>query len=133
MTDDADIGVLVLGSTAGTARVAVRAMREKGVNVGLVKLRLFRPFPKEEIVNAVKGMKALAVMDRSDSFGAFGGPVFSEVRSALLGEDIEVTNYIYGLGGRDIRQDQVEQAIQETAHVAKTGKVKSYINYLGVR
>ena len=133
MTDDADIGVLVLGSTAGTARVAVRAMREKGVNVGLVKLRLFRPFPKEEIVNAVKGMKALAVMDRSDSFGAFGGPVFSEVRSALLGEDIEVTNYIYGLGGRDIRQDQIEQAIQETAHVAKTGKVKSYINYLGVR
>ena len=133
MTDDADIGVLVLGSTAGTARVAVRAMREKGVNVGLVKLRLFRPFPKEEIVNAVKGMKALAVMDRSDSFGAFGGPVFSEVRSALLGEDIEVTNYIYGLGGRDIRQDQVEQAIQETAHVAKTGKAKSYINYLGVR
>ena len=133
MTDDADIGVLVLGSTAGTARVAVRAMREKGVNVGLVKLRLFRPFPKEEIVNAVKGMKALAVMDRSDSFGAFGGPVFSEVRSALLGEDIEVTNYIYGLGGRDIRQDQIEQAIQETAQVAKTGKVKSYINYLGVR
>jgi pyruvate ferredoxin oxidoreductase alpha subunit len=133
MTEDADIGVLVLGSTAGTARVAVRALREKGVKVGLVKLRLFRPFPVEEIKNAVKGLKALAVMDRSDSFGSFGGPVFSEVRSALLGEDIEVTNYIYGLGGRDIRQDQIEQAIQETAQIAKTGKVKSYVNYLGVR
>lgn len=132
-TEDADIGVVVLGSTAGTARVAVRAMREKGVNVGLIKLRLFRPFPLEEIKNALKGMKAVAVMDRSDSFGAFGGPVFSEVRSALLGEDIEVIDYIYGLGGRDIRQDQIEQAITETAQAAKTQKVKSYINYLGVR
>ena len=133
MCEDADIGVLVLGSTAGTARVAVRALREKGIKVGLIKLRLFRPFPVEEIKNAVKGLKALAIMDRSDSFGAFGGPVFSEVRSALLGEDIETTNYIYGLGGRDIRQDQIEQAIQETAQIAKTGKVKSYVNYLGVR
>ncbi len=133
MCEDADIGVLVLGSTAGTARVAVRAMREKGIKVGLIKLRLFRPFPVEEIKNAVKGLKALAVMDRSDSFGAFGGPVFSEVRSALLGEDIEATNYIYGLGGRDIRQDQIEQAIQETVQIAKTGKVKCYVNYLGVR
>lgn len=132
-TEDADIGVVVLGSTAGTARVAVRAMREKGVNVGLVKVRLFRPFPLEELKTAFKGMKAVAVMDRSDSFGAFGGPVFSEVRSALLGEDVEVVDYIYGLGGRDIRQDQIEHVITETAQVAKTGKVKSYVNYLGVR
>jgi len=132
-TEDADIAVVVMGSTAGTARVAVKAMREKGVNVGLVKLRLFRPFPFKEIKNVLKGMKAVAVMDRSDSFGAFGGPLFSEVRSQLLGEDVEVLNYIYGLGGRDIRQDQIEQAITETAQVAKTKKVKSYINYLGVR
>lgn len=131
--EDADIGVLVLGSTAGTARVAVNALREKGVKAGLVKLRVFRPFPKEEIKNTLKGLKAVAVMDRSDSFGAFGGPVFSEVRSALLGEDVEVVNYIYGLGGRDIRQDQIEQATTETAQVAKTGKVKTYVNYLGVR
>ncbi len=131
--EDADIGVLVLGSTAGTARVAVNALREKGVKAGLVKLRVFRPFPKEEIKNTLKGLKAVAVMDRSDSFGAFGGPVFSEVRSALLGEEVEVVNYIYGLGGRDIRQDQIEQAITETAQVAKTGKVKTYVNYLGVR
>lgn len=131
--EDADIGVLVLGSTAGTARVAVGAVREKGVKAGLVKLRVFRPFPAEEIKNTLKGLKAVAVMDRSDSFGAFGGPVFSEVRSALLGEDIEIVNYIYGLGGRDIRQDQIEQAITETAQAAKTGKVKKFINYLGVR
>lgn len=132
-TEDADIGILVLGSTAGTARVAVKAMREKGIKVGLVKLRLFRPFPAEEVKNALKGMKAVAVMDRSDSFGAFGGPVFSEVRSALLGEDTKIVNYIYGLGGRDIRQDQIEQVITETGQVAKTGKVKRAVTYLGVR
>ncbi len=131
--EDADIGVVVLGSTAGTARVAVKAMRKKGVKVGLLKLRVFRPFPREEILNLLKGLKAVAVMDRSDSFGAFGGPVFSEVRSALLGEDTQVVNYIYGLGGRDIRQDQVEKVITETAEVARTRKVKTYINYLGVR
>ncbi|KYK36913.1 MAG: pyruvate ferredoxin oxidoreductase [Theionarchaea archaeon] len=131
--EDADIGVVVLGSTAGTARVAVKAMRKKGVKAGLLKLRVFRPFPKEEILTLLKGLKAVAVMDRSDSFGAFGGPVFSEVRSALLGEDTEVVNYIYGLGGRDIRQDQVEKVITETAEVGRTGKVKTYINYLGVR
>ncbi|MBU7022696.1 MAG: pyruvate ferredoxin oxidoreductase [Theionarchaea archaeon] len=131
--DDAEVAVLALGSTSGTARVAVRAMREKGVKAGLVKLRVFRPFPKDELREMLKGMKAVAVMDRSDSFGAFGGPVFSEVRSALLGEDVEVVNYIYGLGGRDIRQDQVEQVITDMSTVAKTGKVKSYVNYLGVR
>jgi pyruvate ferredoxin oxidoreductase alpha subunit len=131
--DDAEVAVLTLGSTSGTARVAVRAMREKGVKAGLVKLRVFRPFPKDELKEMLKGMKAVAVMDRSDSFGAFGGPVFSEVRSALLGEDVEVVNYIYGLGGRDIRQDQVEQVITDMSTVAKTGKVKSYVNYLGVR
>lgn len=131
--DDAEVAVLALGSTSGTARVAVRAMREKGVKVGLVKLRVFRPFPKDELKEILKRMKAVAVMDRSDSFGAFGGPVFSEVRSALLGGDTEVVNYIYGLGGRDIRQDQVEQVITDMSAVAKTGKVKSYVNYLGVR
>ncbi|MBU6997278.1 MAG: pyruvate ferredoxin oxidoreductase [Theionarchaea archaeon] len=131
--DDAEIAVLALGSTSGTARVAVRAMRQKGVKVGLVKLRVFRPFPKDGLKEMLKGMKAVAVMDRSDSYGAFGGPVFSEVRSALLGEDVEVVNYIYGLGGRDIRQDQVEQVITDMSTVAKTGKVKSYVNYLGVR
>ncbi len=133
LMEDAEAAVLVLGSTAGTARVAVRALREKGMKVGLVKLRVFRPFPKEDIWKVLKGMKAVAVMDRSDSFGAFGGPVFSEVRSAMQGESMEILNYIYGLGGRDIRQDQIEHAVTETLQAAKSGKVKSYVNYLGVR
>jgi pyruvate ferredoxin oxidoreductase alpha subunit len=133
MMDDAEVAVIVLGSTSGTARVAVRAMREKGVKVGMIKIRMFRPFPVEELTKALKGAKAIAVMDRSDSYGAFGGPVFSEIRSVMQKEDIDIVNYIYGLGGRDIRQDQIEQAITETAQAAKTGKVKTFVNYLGVR
>jgi pyruvate ferredoxin oxidoreductase alpha subunit len=133
MMDDAEVAVIVLGSTSGTARVAVRAMREKGVKVGMIKIRMFRPFPVEELIKALKGTKAIAVMDRSDSYGAFGGPVFSEIRSVMQKEDIDIVNYIYGLGGRDIRQDQIEQAITETAQAAKTGKVKTFVNYLGVR
>jgi pyruvate ferredoxin oxidoreductase alpha subunit len=131
--DDADIAVIVLGSTSGTARVAVKAMREKGVKVGMIKIRMFRPFPKEELRKSLKGVKAIAVMDRSDSYGAFGGPVFSEIRSIMQNQDTEIINYIYGLGGRDIRQDQIEQVITEAAQVAQTGKVKTFVNYLGVR
>lgn len=133
MMDDADIAVIVLGSTSGTARVAVKAMREKGVKVGMIKIRMFRPFPVEELKKSLKGVKAIMVMDRSDSYGAFGGPVFSEIRSVMQKEDTDIVNYIYGLGGRDIRQDQIEQAITETAQIAKSGKVKTYVNYLGVR
>ncbi|MBU7033436.1 MAG: pyruvate ferredoxin oxidoreductase, partial [Theionarchaea archaeon] len=133
MMEDAEIALIVLGSTAGTARVAVRAMREKGIKVGMIKIRMFRPFPVEELTKLLKGVKAIAVMDRSDSYGAFGGPVFSEIRSVMQKENADIINYIYGLGGRDIRQNQIEQAITETAQVAKTGRVKTYVNYLGVR
>lgn len=131
--EDADVAVIVLGSTAGTAKVAVRELREKGIKAGMIKLRVFRPFPREELLNELKGVKVLAVMDRSESFGAFGGPLFNEMRSILMKKDIEVVNYIYGLGGRDIRKDQIKQVLSDMVSVAKTGKVKQYVNYLGVR
>lgn len=131
--EDADVAVIVLGSTAGTAKVAVRELRKKGIKAGMIKLRVFRPFPREELLNELKGVKALAVMDRSESFGAFGGPLFNEMRSILMKKDIEVVNYIYGLGGRDIRKDQIKQVLSDMVNIAKTGKVKQYVNYLGVR
>ena len=132
--DDADIALVALGSTAGTARDAIDNMRKKGINAGLLKLRLFRPFPAEDIKNALKDMKAVAVLDRSDSFGAFGGPVFSELRSSLFkNSDAEIVNYIYGLGGRDITQNDVENVFSEIKDISKTGKVKEYVQYLGVR
>ncbi|MDI6917282.1 MAG: transketolase C-terminal domain-containing protein [Thermoplasmatales archaeon] len=132
--DDADIALIALGSTAGTARDAVDSMRKKGINAGLLKLRLFRPFPAEDVKNALKNMKAAAVLDRSDSFGAFGGPVFSELRSALYKtSNVEIVNYIYGLGGRDITSEHIKKVISELDGISKTGKVKEYVQYLGVR
>ena len=102
--DDADIAIVVLGSTAGTAKVAVDQLRAKGVRAGMLKIRVFRPFPAEEIADALKHVKAVAVMDRSDSFNAVGGPVFVDVRSALYDVDNgpKIVNYIYGIGGRDV-------------------------------
>jgi len=130
--DDADIALVALGSTAGTARDAIDNMRKKGINAGLLKLRLFRPFPAEDIKNALKDMKAVAVLDRSDSFGAFGGPVFSELRSAMYKtRNMEIVNYIYGLGGRDITSEHIKKVISDMDGISKTGEVKEYVQYLG--
>jgi len=132
--DDADIALVALGSTAGTARDAIDNMRKKGIYAGLLKLRLFRPFPAEDIKNALKDMKAVAVLDRSDSFGAFGGPVFSELRSAMYKtRNMEIVNYIYGLGGRDITSEHIKKVISDMDGISKTGEVKEYVQYLGVR
>ncbi|MEW6380506.1 MAG: pyruvate ferredoxin oxidoreductase [bacterium] len=133
--EDAEIAILTLGSSAGTARFVVDEARERGVKVGLIKLRLFRPFPMEELQAALGQVKALAVMDRCDSFGAAGGPVFSEVRSALydLSPRPAVINYIYGLGGRDLGIAHIEQVIRDLQEIRQTGKVKELITYLTVR
>ena len=103
--EDAELALLLIGSSAGTAKAAVDLLRTKGVKVGLVKLRVFRPFPGEELAAALYGVKALAVMDKSEGFSACGGPLFAEVRGALYGLEQRppAVNYVYGLGGRDIR------------------------------
>jgi len=133
--DDAEIAIVVLGSTAGTARVVVDNLRELGVAAGLLKLRSFRPFPGEAIAEALKGVKAVGVLDRSLAPGAVGAPVFQEVRSALydLKSRVPVVNYIYGLGGRDISIVQIERAFNELGAIASTGQVDQLINYLGLR
>jgi len=132
--NDAELAVIAIGSTAGTAREAVDEMRKKGINAGSLKLRLFRPFPYEDIRNALKNVKVIAVMDRCDSFGAFGGPLFSELRSALYKtSNVEIVNYIYGLGGRDVTSEHIKKVILDMDDVLKTGKVKEYVQYLGVR
>ena len=107
-TEDADYIVVALGSTAGTAKATVDEMREGGEKVGVLKLRVFRPFPAEEILRAVSGAKAVAVLDRSEGFSGIGGPVFQEVRSALYRQSqVPVSGYVYGLGGRDISPDMI--------------------------
>ena len=133
--DDADVAIVVLSSTAGTAKVVVDELRGQGKKVGLLKPRFFRPFPKEKIVNALSGLKAVAILDRSESFSGQGGPLFSEIRSALLDEAKKplTVNYIYGLGGRDINTEQIKSVYADLEKIVKEKKVKDLVNYLGVR
>ncbi|MDZ7261616.1 MAG: pyruvate ferredoxin oxidoreductase [candidate division KSB1 bacterium] len=134
--EDAERAVIVLGSTAGTAKVAVDQLRKKGERVGLVKIRAFRPFPYEHIAKALSKVKVAAVLDRAVAFGSLGGPVYDEVRSALYGarrSDIKVINYIYGLGGRDVTIEHIEQAYAELNEILKTGRVEKWVGYLGLR
>lgn len=132
---DAERAIVVLSSTAGTAKEVVDELRAKGEKVGLLKLRLFRPFPYKGITQALSHLKAIAILDRSNSFGAFGGPLFTEIRSALLeaGKVPQNVNYIYGLGGRDINQTDIASIYADLEKIAKTGKVEEQIKYFGVR
>lgn len=133
--DDADVAMLALGSTAGTAKEAVDRLRDNGVKAGLLSLRLYRPFPAEEIAEALSDLDVVAVMDRAETFSGTGGPVFADVRSALYDadSDVEAVNYVYGLGGRDIKVEELEDVYKELEEIAATGEVETRINHLGVR
>lgn len=128
--EDAEYAVVAMSSSAGTAKAAVDVLRSKEKKVGLIKLRVFRPFPAEEIAKAAKGLKALAIMDKSDSFSANGGPLGAEVRAALYTgtQRIPTCNYIYGLGGRDVKIDDFYEVFTEL----ESGSIP-VCRYLGVR
>lgn len=132
--EDAEIAIVGLGSTMGTLRMIVDEERKNGVKVGFLKLRVFRPFPKKLIRESLKGKKAVAVLDRADSFNAVSGPLFSEITSAMYGvSNMPIINYIYGLGGRDINVSMLHQVVKETYEVAQSGKHDKALTYLGVR
>ena len=132
--DDAEILMLTMGSMGETAEIAVDELRAKGIKAGLIKLRLWRPFPFEEIKAVLKNAKKLIVTDRAVSFGGPGGPVFSEIKSAMYAETQRpaIYNLIIGLGGRDVTvHDFVhmfEKVLADTANKA----VDTY-EYWGVR
>ena len=132
--DDADIALVILNSAAGTAKDAVDQFRDRGIRAGLVKPRLFRPFPYQEIADALKSAKAICVMDRADSFGGFG-PMYMEIASAMMmnGKKPILINKIYGLGGRDFLPEHAELVLSELADVAKSGKARTFKEYIGVR
>jgi pyruvate ferredoxin oxidoreductase alpha subunit len=133
--EDAEIGILSIGSSAGTMREVIDELRGQGIKAGGLKLRVFRPFPAAALAAALGHLKVLAVLDRADSFGAFGGPVFHEVRSALYDapQRPRVVNFIYGLGGRDLTLEDGRQLVQRVKKIADTGKVESHYDYLQVR
>lgn len=134
--EDAEYVIVLIGSAAGTCKVAVDRIREAtGKKVGLLKIRVFRPFPEEELAEALKDKKAVAVLDRSEMFSATGGPLGTEVRSALYGAkaQAEVVNYFYGLGGRDITVEDFEEVYGKLEELAKTHVVKDMYAYIGLR
>jgi len=133
--EDAERAIVVLNSTAGTAKGACDLLRAKGEKVGVIKLRVYRPFPMEELAKALSHVKAVAVMDRAESFSAIGGPVFGDVRSACyeLEKRPHIINYIYGLGGRDIRVEELTFVYDELDKVVKAGKPGEIYRHVGVR
>jgi len=132
--EDAEIVMVGLGSTMGTAMGVVDKLREAGTKAGLLKIRSFRPFPADDIVTALKDKKAVAVMDRADSFNAVSGPLYSEIKAALYGKtNVPAVDYIYGLGGRDISLENLESVFSDLSEIAGTGRIKTPVTYLGVR
>lgn len=133
-TRGAEVVLLTMGSVSETAMTAVDRMRDKGMRVGLMRFRLWRPFPLEEFKRAARGVKVLAVMDRAISYGGLGGPVLTEVRSALYGtfEQPQVFGFVSGLGGRDITVDMFEEMVKKAIQYAKKGKGPTY-EMIGVR
>jgi pyruvate ferredoxin oxidoreductase alpha subunit len=135
--EDAEVAIVAANSTAGTVKVVVDQLRDEGLKVGLLKPRLFRPFPAKELVDAMSHLKAVAVMDRSISFGAMdnAGPLFLEIVAALTvhGAHIPVADYVYGLGGRDILPGEIEQAFRDALKIAETGQVEQMVTFLSVR
>lgn len=133
--DDAELAIVVMSSAAGTCKDAIDELRDEGLKIGLLKPRVFRPFPYEIIAKALKDKLAVAVLDRSSSPGAFGAPLFNEIRSALYDYEKrpKIINYIYGLGGRDIKIEHFKEAAQNLVRIATTGKIDSYVGYLNLR
>jgi pyruvate ferredoxin oxidoreductase alpha subunit len=135
--EDAEVAIIVLSSAAGTTKVVVDRLRDQGLKVGLLKPRVFRPFPAQELVEALAHVKAIGVMDRSISFGAMNnaGPLFLELCAALHihGGDMPIVDYVFGLGGRDIVPSQIEQVAHDLLKIAETGERGEVVRYLGVR
>ena len=133
--DDAEIAIVCMNSTAGTTKFVVDKLREQGIKAGLLKIRVYRPFPVEEIAKALSHVKAVAVLDKSDSLNAAGGALFEDVTSAMYVNKLNVpmVNYIYGIGGRDTKADDIESVYNDLLEIAKTGNTGNPYRYLGLR
>ena len=133
--DDAEIAIVCMNSTAGTTKFVVDNLRKQGIKAGLLKIRVFRPFPAEEVANALSHLKAVAVLDKADSLNAAGGALFEDVVSGMYvnKSQVPVVNYIYGIGGRDTTADQLESVFNDLTEIAKTGSINNPYRYLGLK
>lgn len=133
--DDAEIAIVCMNSTAGTTKYVVDGLREKGIKAGLLKLRVFRPFPAEEVAKALEHIKAVAILDKADSLNAAGGALFEDVTSAMYvnKKQVPMVNYIYGIGGRDTKDSDIKSVYEDLQQIVKTGEIKNPYRYLGLR
>ena len=133
--DNSDIAIVVLSSTAGTTKEVIDNLREKGVKAGLLKPRCFRPLPFNEITDALKHLKAVAILDKADSINGYSGPLYSEITSAMYTNklNVKVINYIYGLGGSDVTTKHIE-SVFTNLDIIKNDESYNYSikNYLGL-
>ncbi|HTY74786.1 MAG TPA: transketolase C-terminal domain-containing protein [Candidatus Nanoarchaeia archaeon] len=132
---DAEIAIVCIGSVAGTAKTVVDELRAEGVKAGLLRLRVFRPFPALEIRKVLENSKAVAVMDKSISFGGNGGAVFHEVRHAMYDATARplIVDYIYGLGGRDTSPKEIKHIFNDLHTIAHNKRVDKLVNFVGLR
>ena len=134
-TEDADYIMLIMGSAAGTAKQAVDDLRDRGEKVGVIKLRVFRPFPEEELAKALSSCKAVAIMDRCESYNGHGGPLSAEVPAALFRNkvSIETLSYVYGLAGRDFMVETAYGIFDELKDMVTNGTKYEQHRYVGLR
>ncbi|MEE0883627.1 MAG: pyruvate ferredoxin oxidoreductase [Faecalimonas sp.] len=133
--EDAERAVVIIGSAAGTTKDAIDALRAKGEKVGLIKIRLYRPFPADELAKALENVKAVAIMDRAEGYCNHGGPLGADVMSALYRARSQAlaVNYIYGLGGRDVRVEDMESVFDALKQIIEDGDAGETYRYLGIR
>ena len=133
--DDAEIAIVCMNSTAGTTKFVVDNLRQKGIKAGLLKIRVYRPFPGKEISDALSNLKAIAVLDKSDSLNAIGGALFEDVSSSMYvnNKNVPMCNYIYGIGGRDTTTTDIESVYNDLLKIVKNGKIENPYRYLGLR
>lgn len=134
-SQDADYIIICMNSTAGTTKFVVDKLREKGIKAGLIKVRMFRPFPAEEIAEALKNAKSIAVLDKADSLNGAGGALFEDVTSSMFTNNVFIPtiNYIYGIGGRDTKVEDIESVFNDLSNINTNKKVENPYRYLGVR
>ena len=133
--DDAEIAIVCMNSTAGTTKDVVDSLREKGIKAGLLKIRVFRPFPAEEVAKALSHLKAVAVLDKADSLNGAGGALFEDVVSGMYlnKNTVPTVSYVYGIGGRDTTEAQIESVYEDLQKIASSGDIGNPYRYLGLR
>ena len=133
--EDSELVIVCMNSTAGTAKATIDELRAQGIKAGLLKIRMFRPFPAEEVAESLKNANAIAVLDKADSLNGAGGALFEDVVSGMYVSNIHVptVNYVYGIGGRDTTVNEIKQVYTDLAKIAETGNIGDPYRYLGLR